>query len=340
MGFVLVFLLVEITDKIKYYFEYNPSGGLMLKYFLVKMPGYLFFAIPLSILVGGMLSLLTLAKNSEIIALQANGVDALNIARPVVVIGFASSLIMFVADETLIPWSNSYSEYIQNVEIAKKADTTYVREGEIWIRSADSTIHIKKYDKSDNTLENVEVVRWDADYDFTEKIFAEKAKWWKDHWELYGAGRIFKTPDGKFHIERTPSMMGPFNKPPWEFEVVEKPAKEMNLIQLSAHIEKLKAEGRLPGRYLVDWHAKIAFPFVCLIMAGLSVPFAIKVNPRGGGVAIGLGLSLLVAFSYWILNTMFIALGHGGYIPPIAAAWAGNFIFGLTAGILLLQAGT
>ena len=32
----------------------------MLKYFLVKIPGYLFFAIPLGILMGGMLSLLIL----------------------------------------------------------------------------------------------------------------------------------------------------------------------------------------------------------------------------------------------------------------------------------------
>ena len=42
MGFILVFLFVEITDKIKYYFQHNPSGWLMTKYFLVKTPGYLF----------------------------------------------------------------------------------------------------------------------------------------------------------------------------------------------------------------------------------------------------------------------------------------------------------
>jgi lipopolysaccharide export system permease protein len=75
-------------------------------------------------------------------------------------------------------------------------------------------------------------------------------------------------------------------------------------------------------------------------MAALSVPFAVRVNPRGGGVAVGLALSLIVAFSFWIVHSMFIALGHGGYIPPIMAAWAANLIFGLTATILLLQAGT
>jgi lipopolysaccharide export LptBFGC system permease protein LptF len=68
---VFVFLLIELTDKIKYYFQYNPPGVLMLKYFIVKIPGYLFFTLPMAILLGGMLSLLMMAKHSELIAMQA-----------------------------------------------------------------------------------------------------------------------------------------------------------------------------------------------------------------------------------------------------------------------------
>jgi len=75
-------------------------------------------------------------------------------------------------------------------------------------------------------------------------------------------------------------------------------------------------------------------------MGALSVPFAVKVGPRGGGVAIGLAGSLIIAFAYWILHTMFIALGHGGYIPPLMAAWAANTLFGLAAAILLLNSCT
>ncbi|HMK37046.1 MAG TPA: LPS export ABC transporter permease LptG [Desulfomonilaceae bacterium] len=340
MGFVLVFLLVEVTDKIKYYFEYNPPGRVMLKYFLVKLPGYLFFAIPLAILMGGMLSLLMMARHSEIIAMQANGVDALSVARPVLRVGLCASLIMFVADETVIPWSNSYSEYIQNVEIAGKKETTFFKKDQIWMRSPDSIAHIRKFEKKTQMLEGISIVRWDRDYNFLERLFADKAKWWNDHWIFYGINRIFRSPDGRFQVENLPSMSGPLNKAPSDFDKVEKPAKEMNLIQLDEYIEKLLDEGQLPTRYLVDWHDKIAFPLVCLIMAALSVPFAIKVSPRGGGIAAGLGLSLLVAFSFWIVHTMFIALGHGGLIPPIAAAWGANVIFGFTAMMLVLQAGT
>ncbi len=339
-GFVLVSLLVELTDKIKYYFEYNPSGYLMLKYFLVKIPGYLFFAIPLGILMGGMLSLLILARHSEIIAMQASGIDALNVAKPVVLVGFFASLLMFLANETFIPWSNRYSEYIQDVEIAGKPDTTYFRSDEIWMRFPDSIVHIHKFDQSKKTLDRVSITKWDENYNFVERIFADKARWWKNNWLLYGVNKMTRGPDGRFRVENMPSASGELKKPIQELERVETLAKEMNLIQLGAYIDKLVQEGQTPTRYLVDWHDKIAFPLACLIMSALSVPFAVKTNPRGGGLAIGLGMSLVIAFSYWIIHSLFIALGHGAYVPAIAAAWAPNVIFGLSAVVLLLQAGT
>ncbi|MFC1834820.1 LPS export ABC transporter permease LptG [Thermodesulfobacteriota bacterium] len=339
-GFTLVFLLVEIPDKIKYYYQYKPPTWLMIKYFLVKTPGYLFYVIPLGILLGGMLSIFMLARNSEIIAMQANGVAALTIARPVLMAGLVASVLMFVANETVIPWSNWYSEYIQDCEIARKCDKTFFRGDEIWMRSPRSITNIRHFEKSDNTLENVTIVRWDDNYRFTERLNAAKAKWMGGGWTLFGVNVTRRTQDGGFTVAAVPVMPAVFDKPPEEFGRVERLAKEMNLTELGDYIEKLRGEGHQPTRYLVDWHDKIAFPWVCLIMAALSVPFAVKVGPRTGGVALGLSLSIAVAFSYWIVHTVFVALGHGGYVPAMAAAWATNVVFGLGCAILLLHAET
>lgn len=337
-GFIFVFLLVELTDKIKYYFQYNPPGMLMLKYFLVKIPGYLFFAAPMSILLGGMLSLSMLAKNSELIAMQAGGIDPLNIAKPVVIVSAVASVLMFLANESIIPWSNRYSEYIQNVQIAGKAEKTFFQSDQIWLRSIDSITRIQKFDKRENTLEKISVVRWDPNYEFVERLFADKAKWWNTHWIFYGVNRIFRDREGRYVVESAPSMIGPLKKSPKEFDEPEIPTKEMNLGQLGAHIDQLVLEGKNPTRFLVDWHDKIAFPMVCLIMGVLSVPFPVGAGPRRGGLAIGLAISLVIAFSYWIAHSMFLALGHGGYLPPVISAWGANLIFGPVAAMLMLKA--
>lgn len=338
IGFIFVFLLVELTDKIKYYFQYNPPGILMLKYFLVKIPGYLFFAVPMSILLGGMLSLSMLAKNSELIAMQAGGLDPLRIGKPVILVSAFTSVLMFIANETVIPWSNRYSEYIQNVQIAGKAETTFFQSDQIWLRSADSITRIQKFDKSNNILEQVSVVRWNSNYDFVDRLFADKAKWWGNHWVFYGVNRIFKDNDGRYVVESTPNMLGPIKKSPEEFNEPETPTKEMNLAQLSSHIDTLVSGGQNPTRFIVAWHDKIAFPLVCLIMGVLSVPFPVGAGPRRGGLALGFVLSLLIAFSYWIAHSMFLALGNGGYLPPTIAAWGTNMIFGPISMMLLLKA--
>ncbi|MFH1113131.1 MAG: LPS export ABC transporter permease LptG [Pseudomonadota bacterium] len=339
LGLILIFLLVELTDKIKLYFRYNPGAWKMAEYFLVKIPSYLFFALPLAILLGGMLSLLMLARRSEIVAMQANGIDALNIARPVLIIGLSAAIIMFVANESIIPWSNARSEEIQR-EIEGETDTTLFKRNQIWLRSSNSITHIGQFDPATNTMDHISIVIWNRDYGFLQRLYADKAKWWTDHWVLYGVNRTVQTGEGQFIVDTVPSMAAPLKKSPADFGKGERPAKEMNLTRLGEHINELEREGRRPDRYLVDWHEKIAFPFVCVIMSALSVPFAVKVSPRGGGIAVGMAFSLAIAFSYYVVHTAFMALGHGGYIPAFTAAWAANVIFGLTATTFLLQAGT
>jgi lipopolysaccharide export system permease protein len=337
MGFILVFLLVELTDKIKYYIQYSPPAWLMCKYFLVKIPGYLFFAVPLSILLGGMLSLSVMARNHEIVAMQAGGIDGPSIARPMLLVGAISSVLLFVADETVIPWSNRRSEQIQEVEIAGRPDRTFFRRDQVWMRTPRAITHIRKVAPSRTVLEGVTIVEWDSSYNLMRRLNADKAVWSAGEWVLYGVNRMERQDGGRFVVDAVPSMTGLRDKTPEDFGRIERLTKEMTLSQLGEYIQAVIDEGQKPVRYLVDWHAKIAFPVVCLIMAALSVPFAVRMNPRSGGAGLGLAVGLVVAFAYWIVQTMFIALGHGGYIPPVLAAWGADAVFGLTAFLLILE---
>ncbi len=336
---ILVALLFELTDEIKLYFQYHATLLQMIVYFLLKIPGYLFYMIPLGILLGGMLALFMMARHSEVIAMQANGIDALQIVRPLLAAGLVAGIVLFLLNESIIPWANWHMQTLRD-RITGEDGQTVIKSDKIWLRSRNSITLIKKFDQSKQVLEKVTVVTWDENFALRERLFADKAKWWDQQWVFYGVNRTVRTREGKFVVDTVPAMRGPLKKPPSEFTQAERLAREMNLFQLGVYIDKLKEEGYPATRYIVDWHNKIAFPFICLIMAALSVPFAVKANPRAGSMALGLAFSILVAFSYWILHTTFIALGHSGYLPPIVAAWAGNVVFGLTSAILILHAGT
>jgi len=83
---------------------------------------------------------------------------------------------------------------------------------------------------------------------------------------------------------------------------------------------------------------KLAFPFVTLIMTLLAVPFASTIG-RSGAMG-GVGVGIAIAISYWALLSLFGALGTGGALPPVLAAWAPNLLFGAGAFYLLMTVRT
>ena len=68
------------------------------------------------------------------------------------------------------------------------------------------------------------------------------------------------------------------------------------------------------------------------------MPFAVTIGPRGA--LYGVGAGIVLGFTYWLVLSLFGALGTAGVLMPATAAWAPNLIFGPAAGYFLLSART
>ena len=53
-----------------------------------------------------------------------------------------------------------------------------------------------------------------------------------------------------------------------------------------------------------------------------------------------IGVGIVLAISYWIAFSICAALGTGGVVTPLLAAWAPNLVFGAGAVYLLLTVRT
>jgi lipopolysaccharide export system permease protein len=114
-------------------------------------------------------------------------------------------------------------------------------------------------------------------------------------------------------------------------------SEELSFTTLREYIQKVTSEGYDATVYCVDLYAKLALPFVCIIMSLLGIGIALRSNVNDGvvlGVAYGIGASFL----YWIVMSFCMSLGYGGMLPPFLAAWSANFIFIALGGILLINA--
>ena len=83
---------------------------------------------------------------------------------------------------------------------------------------------------------------------------------------------------------------------------------------------------------------KAAFPFVTFVMTLLAVPFGVTTGRRGA--LYGIGLGAVIALLYWLVMSVFIAVGKAGLLPPVLAAWTPNIIVTACAAYLMLTAKT
>jgi lipopolysaccharide export LptBFGC system permease protein LptF len=100
----------------------------------------------------------------------------------------------------------------------------------------------------------------------------------------------------------------------------------------------LKSSGYSVVTYMVQLQRKVAFPFVTVIMTLLALPFAVTTGRRGA--LYGIGIGIVMAIVYWIALSVFAALGAGGAMSPVLAAWAPNILFSAAAAVMLLTVRT
>lgn len=106
----------------------------------------------------------------------------------------------------------------------------------------------------------------------------------------------------------------------------------MNARELRAYVREIADIDFEVVRFKVDLAAKLSFPFVCLVMTLLGLPFAFTMGKRG--TLVGIGLSVIIAMVFWGAIGVFKSLGYVGILPAFLAAWGPNLIFGL-AGLYL-----
>jgi lipopolysaccharide export LptBFGC system permease protein LptF len=108
---------------------------------------------------------------------------------------------------------------------------------------------------------------------------------------------------------------------------------QMNFLELDDYIRDLRQSGFDTISLQVRFYRKFSVPLFALIMALIAVPFAFLVGNRGAMT--GIGVSLVIALSYWGISIFFEKIGDVNQLPPQMAAWSPDTVFGL-AGMYMM----
>jgi lipopolysaccharide export system permease protein len=308
-------------------------------YYLIKAPEFLVIVLPIALLLALLYALTNHARHHEITAIRAAGIGLWRLSLPYLAVGLAASAVLFLMNEYWVPDSSERAEQLK----ARRAGAaprhmiqnlgfTNARDGHTW--------QIANYNSQTGEMFQPQVIyahpdgsrRW---------LTADRALRVRGVWTFYKA-REFKEST---KTNLVPSLQTNMIAMPQFSETREQIQSEINIskgLSLKARnkadipIEQILDYLRLhprPSRSDRFWlftklHGRLAEPWKCLVVVLIAIPFGAATGRRN--VFVGVASSIVICFTYFLLQQFGLALGTGGHLPSWLAAWFPNIAFGGT----------
>lgn len=327
MSLFYLFTFFELIDDV---FTNERDWTVLLDYFFYLLPHVLLLLVPISVLIGVLVTFGMMERTNQVVALKASGVSIYRMAFPVFALASLLSGSMFVLQEYVLPVANQQQDNLRNLIKGRPAQTS--QPGEHWIFGEDQYLfHYGHFNPDRKRFSDLSVYNLDLSENLLEgHIYAQRAHWSEEEetWILEsGWERRFDDP----YFERFAVKPHELGESPSYFSDEVTESSKMTYLELQQHIEELQKGGFEVDDLKTELYKKLSFPMVPLIMAFLGLPFALKIGKKGAlyGVAAG----VLIGILYWGTFGIFDVLGSSGILAPILAAWGPNVMF--TAGAVI-----
>ncbi|MCU0532437.1 MAG: LptF/LptG family permease [Hydrococcus sp. Prado102] len=315
---------------------------------LLKVPEFVSYALPISVLLATLIGYGRLSNDSEIIALRSCGIHLYRIIAPAIALSLIVTGIAFVFNELVVPVANYRSTAIlvkslnEEVPFWQTKDIFYPDYKKVTLPNGKTRqklkglFYAKQFDGKQ--MKQITVLQW-AGENIDRIIISDSASWndRQQKWDFFN-GTIYNiAPDASygetlFFKHRQFS----FSRIPYDLAALGRDPDEMNFVQAQEYMKILRLTGdeKKLIMFQVRSQQKIAFPFICLVFG--IVGSALGTRPQSNNRATSFGLCVAIVFLYYLLGFIMGSFGAIELLSPFLAAWLPNFI-GLGVGIFLLK---
>jgi len=310
----------------------------ILTLFLLPVPGILVFTIPMSVLVGILIGLSRMSADGEVIAVRASGIGLAQFVRSVMIFALggwalASAMSLFLAPQSARKLHRMEQEittsevpyeiqprvfleqfpnlllYLQDVTGSRSrwsgvfiADTTQRDAPKVTLAESGMLVNDR----------NARRLTLHLDRGTTHEIEAQ-------HPERYSIVSFTDT-DIPIPFERGEGVISDWRAP------LALSVKEL-LAPTSDPIERRAAR--------VELHYRFALPVASLVLALVGVPLGL--STRKGGKAVGVVLTIILVFFYYIIMAFGLSFAKQGRLNPAVGLWLANACFAVTGTLMLLH---
>lgn len=337
---VLVFTLTALMSQIFNLTEMVVNKGLSLGdtfiLILYFLPSLLFLVIPISLLMGILITLGRMSSDVEIIAYKASGIGLRQIFRPIFVVAFIAYLITTILTVYGSPQSTQALKR-HLFDIARTKAEVGLKERIFNTDFSNIMIYVNEILPQTHRLRGVLISYTDPHQDEVPATIVAQEGYFvskPDKLEL----KLYLTNGSIHSLDRDSNDYQEINFTQYTLnldlqqqdpqEKKKKRKKEEILThELLDQALVFFSEGRSDNAYalMVEFHSRLAIPFMCILFGLIGVPLGVY-SPRTGR-SYGFVVGLFVMLLYYILFSFGRNLGSTGVVPPSIAIWVPNLIF-------------
>ncbi len=345
--FTFVLFMRDLGHILELVVRDSASFTDVLRIFAYLLPNFLIVTIPMAVLVGILLGLSRLAADSEITAMRASGMGALDFVRIVsIVSGLAVALGLF---NSLYLAPRSAAATLQLEESLKTTQASFEVQPRVFyedfrnyvlyiqdVRPAAGAAlwhHVFLADLTQPANPNITTA---------DQAVVVNADQQTIRLHLLNGGQHQTSPNdpNQYNITTFSSTDLPIQTGAQEDAHLgryDTPILALPLTELWRRGNSPDSD--IPGRpsriYRIEVNKRFSYPFACLVLMLVGVPLGL--SSKRGGKSTGFVLTILLVFVYYFLSSVGIALAKNGKLSPFLGVWGANLLFAAAGALLLFQ---
>lgn len=338
LGLISMFSFFDLIQELDSLGRGSYNINSILIFVLLSIPGHVYEVVPVSVLIGMMVSLGALSRNSELTVMRVSGLSILDIGLALIKVGLLFTALTFIIGELITPLTEKTAQRIR----IKATDAVVAQDFDsgLWVKDHNSFINVENV-LPDATLLNLKIYEFDDNFKLQTISHAKEANYLKERWRLTEVTQTTFLNAG--NIDKQTIKTAFFDKANWEsairpelLNILLVEPEKMSAWNLYSFINHLSNNKQKTTRYQVALWGKLIYPIACIVMVILALPFGF-LQQRSSSTSTKIFVGILIGVVYQILNRVFIHLGVLNDWSPMVSAMAPT-VMCLIAGMGLIFA--
>jgi lipopolysaccharide export system permease protein len=312
LSFLSLFFFIDFVEELSDVGQRGYTTAQALLYSVLSLPGHLYELMPIAVLIGSIYALSRMAQSSEFTILRTGGLGPGRALSLLAGLGLVFGVLTYLVGDHLAPWSERAATEVQ----ARAQGGIRVGRSGAWLKDHATTAQGERSYAvnvgsagSGASLRDVRIFEFDADGGLVSRTSAATARIGDDAaWHLED---VRVTRWGATTVEqRSAQLAWPSTLSASVVAAAVLPVSNMSTLELFRYISHLDSNEQAAQSHEIQFWKRALYPFACLVMIGLALPFA-YLHARAGSVSFKVFGGIMLGISFVLLNNV---AGHLGLL--------------------------